>query len=60
MTLDQQYSPIARYWRKSFRRAEMEMKIGEHYAINAKIGVQMEKRKCWEFSGERGSTGDWS
>jgi hypothetical protein len=60
--LNQQYSPVARYWRKRFRRAEMEMKIGERYAISAEIGVHQEKRKCWAFSGERGSTrdGDWN
>ena len=58
MTLDQPYFPVARYWGKNFRRSEMEVKIGERYAISAEIGVHQEKRRCRVSSGERGSNGE--
>jgi hypothetical protein len=33
--LDQRCTPVVRYWKKLFRRAEMGMNIGECYAISA-------------------------
>ena len=59
MTSDQQCSPVVRYWRKIFRRAKMEIKVKERYVISAKI-EEWRKGSVAEFSGERGSDGDWS
>ena len=54
MTLEKQCSPVVRYWRKIFRRAEMEMKIRERYAISAKIEIQMEKKEVLRHFLENG------
>ena len=51
MMSDQQCSPVVRYWRKCFRRTEMEIKSEGRYAINAILGFRWRKGNAEAFSG---------
>jgi hypothetical protein len=58
MTSDQQCSPVVRYWRKLFRRAEMEIKSKDVTRSARQSGFNRRKGNVEAFSGDRGSIGE--
>ena len=58
MTSDQQCSPVVRYWRKLFRRAEMEMKSKDVTRSARQSGFNWRKGNVEAFSRDRGSIGE--
>jgi len=58
MMSDQQCSPVVRYWRKFFRRTEMEIKSKDVTRSARQSGFKWRKGNVEAFSGDRGSIGE--